>query len=216
MMKIRIIGDIHQEFKHYFRHIGPCDRSIQIGDLALNYKMLKDVDPDKHVFFGGNHDNYDVIKQIPNNIGDFGPSPFSSKVFFIRGAWSIDQKCRKEGISWWREEELSDLEIANAYDMYKLFKPEIMLSHECPFSLLKHLKLDPNFARNYGYYAPDSCIKTRTNLLLDGCFQTHKPKLWLFGHYHRDFDMTIDGTRFRCLTGDGCNNAKNHYMDIEI
>jgi len=30
-------------------------------------------------------------------------------------------------------------------------------------------------------------------------FDMHRPKLWIFGHYHQDFDDVIKGTRFVCL-----------------
>lgn len=30
-------------------------------------------------------------------------------------------------------------------------------------------------------------------------FTAHKPKLWLFGHWHMPFDEVVSGTRFICL-----------------
>jgi hypothetical protein len=40
-------------------------------------------------------------------------------------------------------------------------------------------------------------------------FELHQPKLWVFGHYHTDYDEVIQGTRFVCVN-------KDIYRDLEI
>jgi hypothetical protein len=34
---------------------------------------------------------------------------------------------------------------------------------------------------------------------LQQMFDVHKPKHWVFGHYHIRRDFEIDGTQFHCL-----------------
>ena len=148
-------------------------------------------------------------------------------MFFVRGAWSIDQAFRTPGFDWFVEEQLSYEELGDAVLAYAELKPEIMLSHEAPYSLLPYLNLNVEFAQRYGHTT--NMIPTRTNLALDNMFKTHKPKLWVLGHYHRYFDQVIDGTRFVILTADSKyqdkpsrsvegETVKNplQYLDIEI
>lgn len=178
------------------------------------YHPLDGKDQLKHNFFKGNHNDYSVQSQY--DLGDFGIIPQSSDIFFIRGAWSIDRKYRLEGVSWWPQEELNFEESQKAYEAYCSAKPKIMLTHEAPLSIIHHLDLDVNFARMMGHNVDNPCIQTRTNSLLEKCLQYHRPELWIFGHFHRDFDKTIEGTRFICLTADRNYFLKQKYMDINI
>jgi len=178
------------------------------------YHPLDGKDKTKHNFFGGNHNEYPI--QSEYNLGDFGTIPQSQDVFFIRGAWSIDKKYRVEGVSWWRDEELTIQRADEAYNAYCLAKPKVMLTHEAPFSLLSHLDLDPNFARIMGHNTTDGMIKTVTNTLLQKCLDYHKPDIFIFGHYHRDFNKIINNTRFICLTADRNLFKKQKYLDINI
>lgn len=40
-------------------------------------------------------------------------------------------------------------------------------------------------------------------------FEMHQPRIWLFGHWHFDFDGVIDGTRFICL-------GELSYRDLDV
>jgi hypothetical protein len=35
--------------------------------------------------------------------------------------------------------------------------------------------------------------------LLGRMWEIHKPRLWVFGHHHHDWFMSLEGTAFRCL-----------------
>jgi predicted phosphodiesterase len=72
-------------------------------------------------------------------------------------------------------------------DKFSSFKPDIVISHDCPFSI-KTLLL------NKPHYEP-----TRTCQALDAMLLTHRPKKWIFGHHHTSISKTIDGTLFICL-----------------
>jgi len=104
--------------------------------------------------------------------------------FFIRGAHSIDSSYRVEGVSWWREEQLNQIDLANAIDEFERTKPAIVVSHEAPAYLKRILCGEAN---------------DRTSQALDLMFVIHQPRLWIHGHHHKSQRMTILGTHFVSL-----------------
>lgn len=216
-MKLRLIGDIHGRQQEYLALARGADYSIQLGDMGFDYYHLRALDPKRHGFFGGNHENYRIIERCEHNIGDYGPAagiPGLVPTFFVRGAWSIDKKYRTPGVSWFPEEEISGADGNRALAWYSQVKPELLLTHEAPFFLLPTLIPGGSFARSMGFAEP--YIPTRTNQLLDRLYESHRPKLHVFGHYHRDFDQTIDGTRFVCLTADSSCRCTQKFLDLEL
>lgn len=219
MPHIRIIGDVHGRLvarartrernyrdqfprspfeargnrgRNYKNLIESALYSVQVGDLASDYSLLRDVDPLRHRVVAGNHDNLPEL--TPHFLGDFGASSFPLKVgefsfFFIRGARSVDSHRRSRGINWWPEEEqLTDSAAGEALVAYERAAPAIMISHDCPSEIVPlvattELKLNPS----------------PTNVLLQACFETHRPSMWLFGHHHRNWRQAVKGTEFICL-----------------
>lgn len=208
----RIIGDIHGRKSDYLNYANQAEYSVQIGDLDFNYDFLKDMDPNKHKFVFGNHDNQDLCHSSPNCLGKFGTVPFIKDSFFLAGGFSIDWSARVPGISWWDKEELSWAELEQAFEEYKRVKPKIMLSHEPPLSLTELLS-DGRVAKAWGY---PRVIETRTCVTLERMLKEHRPSRWFFAHFHTDFNQIIDGTHFMCLTADGSINCKQRFFDLEI
>lgn len=145
----------------------------------------------------------------PYNLGDFGvwDIPDWGSLFFVRGAKSIDGKARRRfpirkggkilPANYWPEQEQLSLEQARAcLELYKEIKPDFLVSHECPHSLVPKLS-DPLFMHQMGF--TESVLLTETNGLLEKMREYHKPKVHVFGHYHTDFDEVVDGTRFVCI-----------------
>jgi hypothetical protein len=197
-MPIRIIGDVHGKYIPYAKICKDAElkglHTLQIGDMGFNFGHFKHfgLEPDKHFFFGGNHDNYDTIKDCPNNIGDFGLVPGYSDFFFVRGAYSIDKAYRVEGRDWWAEEELDMSLCYKALEEYKSKRPDTMITHDCPDCsrdwMIKH-KLSMS----------SRTINTRTGQILQAMFEYHQPRIWIFGHWHQDVSFDIQGTKFICL-----------------
>ena len=111
-----------------------------------------------------------------------------SSVSISRGAESIDRNLRIIGESWWLEEEIPYPEGPYALNLYCETKPQIVLTHDCPTSILPHVLRGPYKGRN-----------SRTNELLQQMFDMHQPALWFFGHHHRSVTTSVHGTTFRCL-----------------
>ena len=200
---IRIIGDCHGAIRN--THVGRSYKglingipySVQLGDLGFDYSPLDDVDPIRHRVIMGNHDNYDAIP--PHALGDYGTHviPLKNgsefKFFFIRGAFSIDQYRRILGISYWANEELSWEQMYAMIPVWEKEKPEIVISHDCPASLL------PLVGCPFRDLKP-----SRTCNIMDNLFALHKPKLWIFGHHHQNKVMKNvfdSNTTFICLNG---------------
>mgnify|MGYP006921280932 CR=1 FL=1 len=209
---VRIIGDIHGRKSDYLNFANAAEYSIQIGDLDFTYEHLMSMDVNRHKWIGGNHDNYELYYDEPHALGDFGPISFLPNSFFLRGGFSIDWRNRVPGVSWWDKEELSFQELEKAVEAYNKAKPDILIAHECPLSLVP-LITDGRVTMAYGYPA---VLETRTNRALERMLERHRPKLFIFGHFHRDIDMTIDGTRFICLTADTSYNCKQRFLDLPL
>ena len=192
-----VIGDVHGEYDRYFRVIKGREATLQLGDMGYNYAPLMGaVDPSAHKFFKGNHDDYNN-RNVPHAIGDYGLYAHGGiEFFFVRGAFSIDKKYRVIGRDWFPEEELTYEQREDALEKYIEAKPEIMITHDCPQEVAELIG-NPDVLRDFGFN-PDT-FSTVTQILLQRMLDAHKPKLWLFGHFHKVWEQPVKGTHFRCL-----------------
>jgi hypothetical protein len=191
-MSITLIGDVHGKYKKYHEIIREKDRhpyTLQIGDFGFNYDTLKNVDNTRHLIIPGNHDNYDNCYNHAHFLGDYGYTRLNNiDFFYYRGAYSIDRQDRTIGIDWWENEEVKIDSFMNARELYRDIQPDIMISHDCPSDVIDYL-LEPHQRR----------YENITGWALNELFHIHQPKLWFFGHWHRSWNMNINGTNFRCL-----------------
>ncbi len=96
-------------------------------------------------------------------------------------------------------------EMYDCFDLYKKTKPYFVISHDCPRSISNRIGIGEVLTQ-FGYN-PKS-FSTRTSELLEAMFQHYQPENWCFGHYHRDWSETVNGTNFRCID-------ELAYLDIE-
>jgi hypothetical protein len=184
------IGDTHGRVGDYFKLIDKLhmDCSIQLGDQAYGFPQVKW--PDKwdlsHRWLFGNHDNPDLSIQHPNCLGKFGFLK-EQDIYFISGAWSIDQKQRIAGLDWWANEELTYEDFDTIFREVKEYKPRIIIAHDFPSSVRGEL---------FGF---DKFFETKTGQALSRVFELHQPQYYLGGHYHRGKQAKINGTHFVCL-----------------
>lgn len=184
-----IIGDVHGKVNEYKKIIDGCDQSICVGDFGFKKEWdwySDNVDFVKHRINPGNHDYGPYLTTHVGSTGDW--EYFSDfDLFTIRGAKSIDQTLRIEGISWFANEQLTYSEGLIVFDKYCELKPKIVVSHDAPHSVIEHLF-------KYGWLD-----KSNTTQLLQRMFEEWQPELWVFGHHHQSKDVVINGTRFICL-----------------
>lgn len=175
----------------------PC--SCQTGDMGLGFsdkdakysKNGKAWSPElvpEHRFIRGNHDDPALCRSHPNYMGDYGFLTRPS-IFYVGGGYSIDQGLRTIDYNWWEDEELKEIQMNSAIDLYKGTKPKIMVSHECPLSM----KAD--VITNSWKLEHDSRTEKNLQMMLD----IHKPDYWIFGHHHRFLEKDVNGTHFVCL-----------------
>jgi hypothetical protein len=162
-----------------------------VGDFGFDYRPLAKVDPDRHKILPGNHDNYDIIPQYPNFLGDFGTFGFPGfEFFYIRGGLSIDKGMRVMGRSWWAQEELNYQQAEECIKAYEQAKPKYVVSHECPVDVASQISdSDPDECGSYwGVILPSF-----TSKLLQRLLEIHQPDFWFFGHWHRNLALYYDG-----------------------
>lgn len=188
-MKLAIIGDVHGYHDEYLKAIEGVENSIQVGDFGFDWDVLDNVDPEHHKVVAGNHDNYAKAPEKPHYLGDFGARSLGGlDFFFVRGEFSIDKHLRTPEKTWWREEELTALQMGNVIDAYVFTKPSVVVSHGCPASIINHV------SRNGLVMRPSN-----TSQLLQVMYEIHQPDIWIFGHHHRSLNKQIGDTWFRCL-----------------
>ena len=195
MAKLRLIGDVHGDHRAINQALQSChhyDLTIQIGDFGAGFgaeAYLPFVDSNKFKVLHGNHDDPSVLARYPHNLGRFGILEFAGKkIFYVAGAWSIDQEYRTPGLSWWPNEELSFEESEECLKLYENNCQDIdlIISHDGP----------PNFTQLIKGVFP---IETHTGRLLWEIYKTHSPPQWFFGHWHKSCGGKIGDTNFRCL-----------------
>jgi hypothetical protein len=89
--------------------------------------------------------------------------------------------------------------------LYKELKPRIVASHECPKEIGEQLLRD-------GGFRPEKWGSTgsSTAKLLQEMWEAHSPEHWFFGHYHRDWAIEAQNTKFHCL-----NELSVYHLEIE-
>lgn len=187
MKQLTFIGDPHGKVNEYKSITEKYKKTICVGDFGFKTQWewhKKNIDPTHHWLVPGNHD-YPPMFHEDFCLGDFAYMSWLGELFSVRGADSIDKHLRTEGIDWFANEELTYAEGMKCLDYYEKCQPKIVVSHDCPQSVMTSL---------FGY--PE---KSRTRQLLEAMFEAHKPNLWVFGHHHKSKDVDILGTRFVCL-----------------
>lgn len=222
-----IISDLHGAKGRYIELCRQAEESndvtLQIGDLGYNYDYLIDINSDKHKFFGGNHENYNLVRDWKHNLGDYGISDHGGYEFFwVRGEFSIDYKIRDQKyyaglwpMTWFKyDEEIEESkhpQIVREYVDYvttnkKLGHKSIVISHGCPLSVARKIG-NPDVLKNFGF-DPDT-FSTKTQDLLEWMLQASPPDLWIFGHFHQNRDFYYGDTRFVCI-------KDNEYLKINL
>lgn len=157
----------------------------------------------------GNHENFNYLYSLPSEnafggeVGMIAPDIYwlkrgqiyninGFKLFTFGGAYSIDKHMRKEGISWWPQEEPSYAECSFGLDSLQLKannKVDFMLTHEAPLSVLYELYDDDP-------YHPKMVNPYSLPKYLDILKNSVQFKRWYFGHHHQNKRVN---EKFTCL-----------------
>jgi hypothetical protein len=211
MTQVRLIGDVHGKFKRYREIIRGVPFSIQVGDMGVGFRKIKDgevtwsnnppyeaMNEGDHRYIRGNHDNPEVCLRQSHWIPD---GSLVEGMFCVGGAVSVDKQWRTEGLDWWADEECSYEKLNEIIDDYAKIKPDVVISHDCPESIA--LQILAVFNRKK---IEDG---SRTRQALEQMLYIHQPREWYFGHWHIPLQFKSGNTLFRCLD-------ELEYADIEV
>lgn len=193
---MKFIGDVHGKFNRYKALIKQHQNTIQVGDMGIGFLKWPHGEPSANPpfdamldsgarFIRGNHDNPASCRKHQMWIPD---GHIEDDMFFVGGAYSIDYAYRKEGFSWWRDEECSIEQLNTIADAYAVAKPRIMVTHDAPLSVVERI--------HGSHHRFDD---TRTQQALQAMFEVHQPDIWIHGHHHVSFEQVVEGTKFICL-----------------
>jgi predicted phosphodiesterase len=212
---LRVIGDVHgqidadslftRDARTYLEIIADGAYSVQLGDMGNGEtydQLMASVDAGRHRFFPGNHENYDRLP--PHSLGDFGCANLGGvEFFFIRGANSTDREKlirigEEEGKTlWFEQEELTAAQMRAAEEEYLRVRPRIVITHDGPTHVARFAW---QHARSLSPPNPRALFRaSRTTDFLERLLEQHQPRLWLFGHHHRDCRRKEGETLFVCV-----------------
>lgn len=157
-------------------------------------------------FVDGNHENFNMIKQMEEVIewnGGRAGLLIGGVIHLMRGeiyeidgkrvgvcggANSIDKNRRKEDVTWWAAEEVSNQDIENfIYNLGTNKQIDLMLTHDCPASMLKTIAL---------YSGVNGAKISNSQMQLERINQIANINKWCFGHWH--IDLQLDN-KFECF-----------------
>lgn len=196
---------------------------IQVGDwgfLWTNHDQLQSLSDalshwpvDMH-FIDGNHENFTMLREAYNKAeGDYPGGGIiladhviyhprgsslededGTRFLFCGGAPSIDWQFRKNGRSWWRDEEIISEE-----------EYQLALNREGPFHVIVTHDA-PDYPPGYGPKG-DGWFRERGNnsmRMIAGLVSKHRPQMLVHGHWHTRATTWYGETRVEALD---CDNA---------
>jgi hypothetical protein len=231
MGRIFVCGDLHGSVRSSLKifefeakdTFSKEDVLIQLGDFGWvwNHFGVDDLQeemldafaklPFSFAVIPGNHENYDVIFDLPmtekwgapvrvleREGGEIyflerGESYLinGKRILAIGGALSIDKHSRIPGVEYWEQELLTKKEENRALDNIEKYKKfDYILTHTCPERVLEQF-IPPNFSHLGAVYCPVSKF-------LDIVQDEAEFGEWHFGHMHFDHEIEENGDYFRC------------------
>lgn len=209
--RVFVTGDKHRTFVPLFglaekQELRETDILIIAGDAGYvwdkdyphDVESLEQVFPGIIAFIDGNHENHQILNSFPvsrwmgGNIHRIGArvfhlmrgevySIYGRNYFVFGGARSVDKDRRKEGVSWWREEEPSPEEMAYGREQLERYRDEIdfVITHETPLFARGHISRQKPIDGDYRL--PE--VLEEWYRRMEGAPRFKK---WYFGHMHVD------------------------------
>ena len=106
---------------------------------------------------------------------------YGSRFFTFGGARSVDKDRREEGVSWWKEEEPTDEEIAYGQKqlMSNINDIDYIITHETPLFAREHISRPKPIDNDYNLPAVFDEWYKKVSI-------SSRLKKWYFGHMHAD------------------------------
>jgi hypothetical protein len=105
--------------------------------------------------------------------------PDGRRVLFMGGAMSTDKEWRRYRYDWYPEEVITQADIFNLPKV----EIDIVVSHTSPSWFKQELfEKSDDWKKSDSYWLEK--FRDPSCLALDAVWETYRPKLWFFGHYH--------------------------------
>lgn len=178
------------------------DFGIWAGEWGARYlRALDDAlagEDAQLVFIDGNHEDFNVLGRLRSTQEDLiqvkeriwwgtrgSRWEWQGKTWLaLGGAVSVDAATRRQGFTWFPEEEISP---ADAAKVLLGGKADVMLTHDCPSGV--HHTFDPSPP---WWDDRDLARSDRHRELLQGICELVQPSLLLHGHLHRAYSRKED------------------------
>nr|WP_221374522.1 metallophosphoesterase [Actinoplanes polyasparticus] len=208
--RIAFAGDWHENAEYAARAIrhaknAGADVLIQLGDFGYNYgrHFLALVSAAAMyqrlpvLFIDGNHENFPKLHSYP--IGADGLREVSDWVWHLPrgfrwewsgirflalgGAHSVDRPWRQPGLSWWKDEAITEEQAAQAISGGPT---DVLIAHDCPIGVdIPGLQPDA--------FPPLEILRAEEHRgVLRRVVEAVRPQWIWHGHYHQQYGQTVD------------------------
>lgn len=196
------------------------DGKIKLHKKDVDFIKSLSKYPFKIISCLGNHENYDVINQLPR-VDAYGGQIIKLsdnvelldrgyvyelegyKFLSVGGAMSMDRRYRIEHKSYWSDETITEADIIKAISSLKAVssKVDFVLTHTCPSSVLeKELASSINKDHDYECKLKFALENDPSVKLLESLKQKINFTEWYFGHFHVEREViTENGHKYWCL-----------------
>lgn len=155
----------------------------------------------------GNHDNHEAIDRLVAAAGP-GPAQLSAHVWVLPrghrfalggrsfvslgGAASIDFEARTEGIDWWREEVVTEADVAAATAGGRA---DVLITHEAPLEAINEIILSRAGMGKLRHPKHISDYSNASAVLVQEAREVIDPTLHFHGHWHIPGSQRFEGSR---------------------
>ncbi len=213
--RVFVTGDKHRTFVPLFglaekNELRDTDILLIAGDAGYvwdesyiyDINSLQQIFPGTVAFIDGNHENHELLNSMEVSMWNGGKvhklgervfhlmrgeiySIYGNNFFTFGGARSVDKDRRKDGVSWWKEEEPTNSEIEYGKERLLNYADKIdyVITHETPLSARKHISRQKPI--DDGYTLPQVFDDWYSILT-----KSERFKKWYFGHMHVDKEIT--------------------------
>lgn len=203
--------------------------AIQVGDFGFYQEVIQRALEEHQRFpvplhvIDGNHEDHQWLRRVLltgagtiwrqelNLIYQPRPSVTclgASKVGFLGGALHVDRPQKHNWLSGFPNYILRRHREHAAF-LFNKERPQLIVTHSCPsrigVGIQSSTEMQPGVAEHItaaGFDAGpehDCGEGELARLWLD---LAYKPRAWVFGHFHRAHQTTVEGTRFVCVADD--------------
>ncbi len=224
-MRIGIFGDVHHNHKVFYEMLTRSveehniEAALQVGDFGfskevMNHPELNNLPLPLYVI-DGNHEDYKFLAKSLNKGSQENWKSCNLyyqqrgttvalndiRVGFIGGAMNVHRPQRMKSGN-----IITDDDLRRAEQEFSVNPPDIVVSHSCPTGIGVGMSGNPSHRMGIYYniimagYDPgpfDDCGESQLASLWK-CMET-KPRLWIFGHFHRFHRQRIEDTEFISL-----------------